>query len=119
MRPGDEKLTNTPVIADQRLINQYGSSNMQKLYNAYNYSDERIADGGFVRLKDISLGFEFPQSLKNKFDLKSFGLKFNATNPWLIYSDKKLRGQDPEFFRSGGVSTPITSQYTLTLNLGF
>ena len=46
-------------------------------------------------------------------------MKASTANPLLIYSDKKLRGQDPEFFRSGGVSTPITSQYTLTLNLGF
>ena len=117
MRPGDEKFTNTPVIADRRLITQY--PDIQKLYNAYNYSDVRIADGGFVRVKDISVGYEFPQFLKDKFKLTSFGLKLSATNPWLIYSDKKLRGEDPEFFRSGGVSTPITSQYTLTLNLGF
>jgi hypothetical protein len=27
-----------------------------------------------------------------------------STNPLLIYSDKKLNGQDPEFYRSGGVS---------------
>lgn len=117
--PGDELLTNVPVIANDQLKTQHGSSNIQKLYNAYNYSDERIADGGFVRVKDIGLGYQFPQELKDKFGLRTFGLKVNATNPWLIYSDKKLRGQDPEFFRSGGVSAPITSQYTLTLNLGF
>lgn len=117
IKPGDEKFTNVPVIADPRLINQY--PDIQKLYNAYNFSDERIADGGFIRVKDISVGYEFPQFLKNKFTLTSFGLKLSAANPWLIYSDKKLRGEDPEFFRSGGVSSPITSQYTLTLNVGF
>jgi len=42
-----------------------------------------------------------------------------ATNPLLLYSDKKLHGQDPEFFRSGGVSMPITNQYTFAINLSF
>ncbi|HFK5528160.1 TPA: SusC/RagA family TonB-linked outer membrane protein [Elizabethkingia anophelis] len=117
MKPGDEKFTNVPVIADRRLITQY--PDIQKLYNAYNFSDARIADGAFVRLKYISLGYEFPQFIKDKLKLTTFGLKLSAANPWLIYSDKKLRGEDPEFFRTGGVSAPITSQYTLTLNLGF
>ncbi|MCT4288153.1 SusC/RagA family TonB-linked outer membrane protein [Elizabethkingia anophelis] len=119
IRPGDEQYTNIPVIADKRLINQIGGSDIQKLYNAYNYSDERVANGDFVRLKDISVAYEFPQEVKSRIGLTSFGLKLSAANPWLIYSDKKLRGEDPEFFRSGGVSAPITKQYTLTLNIGF
>ncbi|HIB8181838.1 TPA: SusC/RagA family TonB-linked outer membrane protein [Elizabethkingia anophelis] len=119
IRPGDEQYTNIPVIADKRLINQIGGSDIQKLYNAYNYSDERIASGDFVRLKDVSVAYEFPQEVKSRIGLTSFGLKLSAANPWLIYSDKKLRGEDPEFFRSGGVSAPITKQYTLTLNIGF
>lgn len=119
IRPGDEQYTNVPVIADRRLINQIGGSDIQKLYNAYNYSGERIASGDFVRLKDISVAYEFPQEVKARIGLTSFGLKLSAANPWLIYSDKKLKGEDPEFFRSGGVSAPITKQYTLTLNIGF
>lgn len=45
-------------------------------------------------------------------------LKLQATNLFLIYSDKKLNGQDPEFFNSGGVALPIPRQFTLTLRLG-
>ena len=41
-----------------------------------------------------------------------------ATNLFLIYSDKKLNGQDPEFVNAGGVATPIPKQYTMTLRLG-
>lgn len=117
IKPGDEKLTNVPVIADRRLTD--GSGDIQQLYNAYNFSDARVADGSFVRVKDISIGYEFPQFLKDKFGLTTFGLKLSAANPWLIYSDKKLKGEDPEFFRTGGVSSPMVGQYTLTLNLGF
>ncbi len=117
INPGDEAITNIPVIPDNRLITNHGINALTKAYNAYNYSDVRIADGSFVRLKTVSLSYEFPKDFKKKLGLATFNLKATTANPWLIYSDKKLNGQDPEFFRSGGVSLPITSQYTFTLNL--
>ncbi|MCP1995021.1 SusC/RagA family TonB-linked outer membrane protein [Flavobacterium sp. HSC-61S13] len=117
MVPGDEKITNIPVIADKMMQTNYTENALSVAYNTYNYSDQRVADGGFVRLKNISLGYEFPDHFKKNLGFSAFSLKLMATNPWLIYSDKKLRGQDPEFFRTGGVAMPITSQYTLTLNV--
>lgn len=59
----------------------------------------------------------FLKILRKKLGVSSFNFKLVSTNPLLIYSDKKLNGQDPEFFRSGGVSLPITSQYTFVINL--
>ncbi|KIO53128.1 SusC/RagA family TonB-linked outer membrane protein [Flavobacterium hibernum] len=118
INPGDENITNVPVIADKRLIENYGGSSfLQRAYNTYNYSDVRIADGDFVRLKNISLSWEFPKDFKRKLGLSTFTLKGSAVNPWLIYSDKRLNGQDPEFRNTGGVAFPITSQYTFTLNI--
>ena len=119
LNPGDELKTDIPVIADGALSRNYGSSALAKAYNTYNYSDARIADGGFVRLKDVSLGYEFPELFKKQLNLSNLTLRATASNPWLIYADKKLNGQDPEFFRSGGVAMPVTTQYTLTLNVGF
>lgn len=119
INPGDENFTDVPVIASARLKAIHGSSAVNKMYNTYNYSDARIADGGFVRLKDVSLTYEFPELLKKQLRLSNFSLRATASNPWLIYSDKKLNGQDPEFFRSGGVAFPVTTQYSLTLNVGF
>ena len=117
--PGDENFTNIPAIPDITQSGNYGSSAMNIAYNTYNYSDARVADGAFVRLKNISLGYEFPDHFKKSMNLSTFSLRLMTTNPWLIYADKKLNGQDPEFFRSGGVAMPVTSQYTLTLNVGF
>ncbi len=118
INPGDENITNVPVIADKRLnANNDGARNLAKAYNTYNYSDVRIADGDFVRLKNISLSWEFPKEFKRKLGLTTFTLKGSAVNPWLIYSDKRLNGQDPEFRNTGGVAFPITSQYTFTLNI--
>jgi len=118
INPGDENFTNVPVIADKRLNANYGGERtLARAYNTYNYSDVRIASGDFVRLKNISLGWEFPRDFKKKIGVSTFNLKASAVNPWLVYSDKKLNGQDPEFRNSGGVALPVTSQYTFTLNI--
>lgn len=119
INPGDENYTNVPVIADKLLNRNYGANDLQIAYNTYNFSDVRIASGDFVRLKNISLGWEFPSDYKRKLGLTTFNLKASAVNPWLIYSDKKLNGQDPEFRNTGGVAFPITSQYTFAINISF
>ena len=114
--PGDEKYTTIPAIAS--VAQYYSNRYLNYAYNAYNYSTERVADGGFIRLKDISLTYDFEPRLINKLGLSSASLKLDATNLWLVYSDKKLNGQDPEFVNSGGVAQPLCKQFTLTLRLG-
>jgi TonB-linked SusC/RagA family outer membrane protein len=114
--PGDETLTTVPVIASRR---QYeNNDNLAQAYNAYNYSTERIADGGFIRLKEVSMSYDIPKKVIDIFKLTSLQLKLQATNLFLLYADKKLNGQDPEFFNSGGVSTPMPKQVTFTVRLG-
>ncbi len=114
--PGDEKTTNIPVIASSR--QNRNDSNLSYAYNAYNYSTERIAKGDFIRMKEISLAYDFPKTLIEPLKLNNLSLKLQATNLFLIYADKKLNGQDPEFFNTGGVAVPMPKQFTLTLRLG-
>ena len=113
---GDENTTTIPVIADKRM-NQ-ADSHLKYAYSAYNYSPERIAKGDFIRMKEISLGYDFPTKLIQPLKLTSASLKLQATNLFLIYADKKLNGQDPEFYNSGGVASPMPKQFTLTVRLG-
>lgn len=117
MLPGDEARTNIPVIASKRQDKDI--QNLRYAYNAYNYSDARIADGGFMRMKEISLTYNFPSKIIHRLNLNNLSLKIQATNLFLIYADSKLNGQDPEFFRSGGVSAPVPKQFTFTLKFGF
>ena len=114
--PGDELRTNVPVILDNRFIQN--SSEYGYAYNAYNYSDVNMASGDFIRLKNIALSYRFPKSVLQALKFSSLSLRLNAINPWLIYADKRLNGQDPEFVNAGGVALPIYRQYTLTLNVG-
>jgi hypothetical protein len=114
--PGDEHKTDIPAIASVRQY--YNDSQLSYAYNAYNYSTARVADGGFIRMKDISLTYDFSPQLISKIGLSTASLKLDATNLFLIYADKKLNGQDPEFVNSGGVANPPSKQFTLTVRLG-
>ena len=116
--PGDEEITDFPVIPDSRLRSELGGFSVARAYNAYNYSTARVADGTFVRLRTVNLSYRLPKSLLEKFNLNSLTISGLVQNPWLIYSDQKLNGVDPEFYSSGGVAQPITRQYTASLNIG-
>ena len=116
IKPGDEKYTNIPVIASKQQLNNI--ADLDRAYQSYNYSTARVAKGDFIRMKEISLAYEFPKTITKALNIANLSLKLQATNLFLLYADKKLNGQDPEFFNAGGVATPMPKQFTLTLKFG-
>ena len=116
--PGDETKTTIPAIATKRQYQEI--DNLYWGYSAYNYSTERVAKGDFIRLKELSLSYDLPAKVfEGQKAVSSFGVKLTATNVWLAYADKKLNGRDPEYYNTGGVSSPVPRQFTLTIKLGF
>ncbi|CAL2081463.1 SusC/RagA family TonB-linked outer membrane protein [Tenacibaculum sp. 190524A02b] len=115
---GDENVTNIPKIVDVRNNNSYTNSDLSRAYNAYNFSTARVAKGDFIRMKNIALGYNLDSEFLNKIGLSTFRIQVQGTNLFLLYSDDKLNGQDPEFYGTGGVALPITRQYTMSLNIG-
>ena len=114
---GEELLTNVPSVLEsyfRYLVNASGASP----YNNYNYSNQRVADGSFVRLKTVSLTYNLGQDILKRIGLNSLSVTAVSANPWLIYADPKLKGQDPEFFNTGGVAQPIQKQFTLSIKAG-
>ncbi|WP_229254164.1 SusC/RagA family TonB-linked outer membrane protein [Dyadobacter sp. NIV53] len=110
---GDEKITTIPSIPTL-------TTNTLELagiypYTAYNYSSERVASGDFVRLKSVSLAYKIPVVAAKRLGMTNASIQVSAINVWLIYADKKLKGQDPEFFNTGGVAQPIQKQFTASL----
>ena len=115
-KPGEEDQTNVPGIISKA---QYmANTNLRLGYNAYNYTSLRVAKGDFIRMKELSLNYDFPQKLVGYLGLRTASVKVQGTNLFLIYADKKLNGQDPEFFNTGGVAVPMAKQFTLTLKVG-
>lgn len=119
LHKGDEKVTNVPVIPGNDLYNLLGKQNIERTYNTYNYSDVNVADGSFVRLKNVSITYTLPESVCDFLRIKGLSLTAQAVNPCLLYSDSKLNGKDPEFVNSGGVASPISKIYSLTMNAKF
>ncbi|ACU92629.1 TonB-dependent receptor plug [Capnocytophaga ochracea DSM 7271] len=118
VRTGDEKITNIPSIPSKFTLNEVGEDTLRRVYNAYNHSTARVVDGSFIRMKSMSLSYTFAKDVLDALHVNNLTLRLQATNPFLIYAHKDLNGQDPEFFRTGGVAYPVSAQYTFTINLG-
>ena len=115
-KSGEEDHTNVPGIISKA---QYmANTNLRLGYNAYNYTSLRVAKGDFIRLKEVSLSYDLPAQWFQKAMVKNVSLKLQATNLFLLYADKRLNGQDPEFYNVGGVASPMPKQFTLTIKLG-
>lgn len=123
--PGDEASTNIPSILDpltnsSLILDSEGNvTNGRYPYNAYNYSDQRVAHGDFIRFKNISLSYNLPTAFLKRYGLSTARLSLVGNNMALLYSDKKLNGADPEFFNNGGVAMPVPKQYTFSVKVGF
>jgi hypothetical protein len=112
---GDEQYTNVPSIPDLPTLAQLGET---YAYNSYNYSSARVADGSFIRLRTIALSYNLANKIVAPTPFANASISVTGTNLWLLYADKKLNGQDPEFFSSGGVALPVPRQITLSVKLG-
>ncbi|MCB0492237.1 MAG: SusC/RagA family TonB-linked outer membrane protein [Cyclobacteriaceae bacterium] len=114
--PGDESLTTIPVILDQGIA-QTGSE-LQSAYDLYNKSSARVANGDYIRFKTARLSYQLPGHLTNRLGLSNANISLEGQNLALLYSDKVLNGQDPEFFSTGGVALPQPRIITFSLNIG-
>ncbi|MGB3779230.1 MAG: SusC/RagA family TonB-linked outer membrane protein [Tunicatimonas sp.] len=120
--PGDEEITDIPVVLDVRFTgNNPGTDRFEGAnpYNLYNRSTVRIADGDHVRLKNIQVNYTLPNRWVERIGARSARVSVAGQNLLLLYSDERLNGQDPEFFSSGGVALPQPQQLTVSLNVGF
>lgn len=121
--PGDETKTSVPALIDGVTATQIVDQNGGQVsavypYNLYNFSNERVAKGDYVKLSSLTLGYNLPKSITSRLGLSNASLLLGANNIWVIYADPRLNGQDPEFFSSGGVALPESKKITLALKIG-
>ena len=91
-------------------------------YN-YNISDRFIYDGSFIRLRNIMLGYTFPQDWSQKIYMQNLRVYFKVDN---LYTWSKFTGYSPEIgsreVLDNGIDNgiyPITAIYSFGLNLTF
>jgi tonB-linked outer membrane protein, susC/ragA family len=116
--PGDEHRTNIPVLYTTYMYDLYGGyNNIIQAYNTYDYSNVRIAKGDNIRLKEISIGYTFDRDFLKRNKLRQLSMKLQGTNLALLYADKKLNGDDPDYLANG--YSPIAAKRLIfTLRVG-
>ena len=116
--PGDEQHTNIPVLYTTYMYDLYGGyNNIIQAYNTYDYSNVRVAKGDNIRLKEISIGYTFGRDFLKRNKLRQLSVKLQGTNLALLYADKKLNGDDPDYLANG--YSPIAAKRLIfTLRVG-
>ena len=107
---GDEATTNVPGVQG---LGGYS-------LNRYLYSNDRVIDGDHIRLREISLSYDFSDLVANTF-LRNASLSLTARNLGLIWraNDDDI---DPDFlpYTSGNlIRIPPTAMYSVGVNLNF
>jgi len=75
------------------------------------------ADGSFLRLRNITLGYTVPKLILEKSFIKSVRIYATARNPFTYTKADLLNNYDPE--RGGSENSPMTKLYTFGLNATF
>ena len=116
--PGDENRTNIPRLYTTYMYQKiYSWEDIKQTYLTYDYSDVRIAKGDNIRLKEISIGYTFDKNFLRETRIRQLSMKLQATNVALLYADKKLNGDDPDYLANG--YTPISPKRIIfTLRVG-
>src|SRR5690606_21441007 len=77
--PGDETVTDVPVILDKETIERE-STDYQLAYDLYNKSTVRVADGTYLRLKSVRLGYALPSAFARKIGANTASIALEAQN---------------------------------------
>lgn len=118
-KPGDEAFTNIPSLPNANALALPtllvpGSSAQAYAHQLYDYSNARVVDASFARLRNLAVGYIVPNNQIKRLGLKSAQIQATVTNLFYI-ADKRLNGTDPEV---NGNSLPIPRTYSLSLNIG-
>jgi TonB-linked SusC/RagA family outer membrane protein len=99
---------------EQNLAAKYPRLTYTNQGSNYAMSDYWLINGGYLRLKNITLGFNLPQNLTQKIHLQRVRIYGSASDIFTI--DNFPKGWDPEVAQSG---YPITSSYIFGLSVTF
>jgi hypothetical protein len=89
-----------------------------------------LQNASYIRLKNVTIGYNLPKSLIKKIGAKSVRIYFNGQNLWTYspmfkitknFDPEVIEGSDPEVNSSGGdgFSYPMLKSFSFGINLGF
>jgi TonB-linked SusC/RagA family outer membrane protein len=83
-------------------------------------ADRWLFKGDYIRFKDVTLSYSFPESIASMARLSSLQARLNITNAWTWVADENLRF-DPEQIVSGvyNTGTPNMRTFSFGFTMGF
>ncbi|GAB3934053.1 TonB-dependent receptor [Larkinella terrae] len=125
VQPLRENFGTFPAILDGNTWSTYNTpeQNLQAKYprytntsagNNYALSDFWLINGGYFRLKNISVGYNIPRVFAQKLKMQSLRVYGSVTD--LLSISKFPKGWDPEV---GGLGYPITTSFVLGASVKF
>jgi hypothetical protein len=109
---GDEANTNVPGIA--------GVYAPLSLFR-YGFSDINVLDADYIRLREVSIGYDLPAAIAGKITAKNINFNIAVRNPGLLWTKNK-EGIDPDFLPNlagTAISLPPSASFTMSLNVSF
>lgn len=81
------------------------------------FSGLAYVNGSFFKIKNISLGYTFPQKWLAKAGITKFRIYGTITNPLIVAKSNLLKDYDPE--QNGSMNYPLTKQLVFGVNVSF
>ncbi|MCC9063538.1 SusC/RagA family TonB-linked outer membrane protein [Flavobacterium piscisymbiosum] len=121
---GPNDYRNVQIVGGDPYMPRIGASSASSASN-YRLSNRFVEDGSYVRLKNISIGYNLPKKLYSKYGISNIKVYSNAQN---VLTFTKYKGYDPEVgsinqnvlltgIDNGRYPSPIIT--TLGLNVNF
>jgi hypothetical protein len=111
-KAGDEATTNVPGIAGT-----YAATSLFR----YDFSDINIRSGSYIRLREVSLGYDLPNAIASRITAKNINFSIAVRNPGVLWTKNKEH-IDPDFlpYLTGNVlALPPAASFNMALNITF
>lgn len=120
---GPNDYRNVQIVGGDPYMPRIGASSASSASN-YRLSNRFVEDGSYVRLKNISIGYNLPKDLYSKYGISNIKVYSNMQN---VLTFTKYKGYDPEVgainqnqllngIDNGRYPTPVTTTLGITVN---
>lgn len=92
-------------------------ANKSSIVNYQHWEMVMFADGSYVKLRNVTLGYSLPKSIVNKISLNKVRFYATGSNLATWAKDSRLDKYDPE--RGGSESSPLSKQLIFGVNVEF
>nr|WP_320059827.1 TonB-dependent receptor [uncultured Bacteroides sp.] len=97
--------------------NDFPRPDLTNFYNYVGYQSLNYIDGSYLKLKTLSLGYNVPKKLIEKFKVNNLRLYVTANNLFTVAKSHLIKDYDPE--RGGSAKAPLQRQFVFGINLDF